>query len=916
MGAVAGVLSTWPSSFASTMARVECRNIGQGGNQLLAAVPQGTQAFWAGSIMAEVASVASGPIYMIAQLFRIIFNPLIAYPLSAISCAVKERFYQSSLPIKVAQQTKFYARGEEVQEPSIGTISLNVQGDLRHFLLTPNNDITWMVENSIEIEEGGEIVRYYFERLDDGEPMSADCREIQIDGEPVRVHLRWKCQLLNYVKTEAGGRTRYFQLTHEVNEPRRPTFEYSDPERPYIRRYFQIGEEIAQETPDCIRLELKEQTFHYQTGRELSEFQEGCRTFEVDGQTKYFRSAKFGRESHGISGWGNRVCETIGLPQMFPTRLGGKAVQVLEWVNENMSNVIRAAIIVSGVALLYFGHVAMAVGALAAVTYEYLDHDLGVVPSKVSLFMEKWMPMISMVGLLIVGSLTSKIMASTSLLFMIPSVNLWAHQFFSKTARASLLSLKEPLANWFFRGEERNRFDEFAERLERHPVLGDCDAPLEQRHNMSVEQLEEILSANVEDREQPLKDFELNPAHLTKNQDPILQLEQNNNFSTLLDLWDGVGERWLQENSFNRLLSRAIDDKRFILFVKERFPEASRFFYEDNLRLGHEENRAARINAQRTHREQFIDWISELAREQGVAKEAFLAQWIRLQLGHYVHKLSGDRPIEGERRLLCEAAENTSKIIPFLTREAASAVEIEDALLKLALEGGDYCALGMRRAATEVLDGFIEPLKQEAMEALGPQKAYECEVMSNLQKARLAIIQATYSDIMSMMSDRESLRDTAQDVHLYEMVTKAIRRSFYPMSSDDLRDFSLTGLVFSETMFLPGLAELFHIYKVRRIPAVMMDAARDRIDITRNRTLDYLRTWVQENEAIGEEKKQELLNGPLSNSMENLIEAENHIKWGILFLNIMGVLKKKTQEQAARHPAPPRAAVGNQPVAV
>ena len=62
----------------------------------------------------------------------------------------------------------------------------------------------------------------------------------------------------------------------------------------------------------------------------------------------------------------------------------------------------------------------MAIGAFAAVAYEWLDHDLGIIPQKVSLFMEKWMPALSMVGLLLVGSFMSQAMAGISLLFMIP----------------------------------------------------------------------------------------------------------------------------------------------------------------------------------------------------------------------------------------------------------------------------------------------------------------------------------------------------------------------------------------------------------------------------------------------------------------------------------------------------------------
>ena len=60
--------------------------------------------------------------------------------------------------------------------------------------------------------------------------------------------------------------------------------------------------------------------------------------------------------------------------------------------------------------------------------------------------------------------------------------------------------------------------------------------------------------------------------------------------------------------------------------------------------------------------------VPTLAQEKGYAnREQYVAAWARQQLDHYVNKLSGKRPLEGERRFLQEAIQHTAQIIPFLS---------------------------------------------------------------------------------------------------------------------------------------------------------------------------------------------------------------------------------------------------------
>lgn len=880
---ISGFINTWSPSFYATENRIALRNVRQGGNDILAAIPLGCQAMWAGSVMAEVAQIASGPIHAIAQVFRIAFNPLISFPLSILSCAVKERFYESSVPATLPQQTKYFGRGAEVENPVRGTVSLVVDGQLRHFILA--DDITWVIEDSVVVEENGEMKRFRYHRLRNGEIHDDKCREIEIRGERVWVRLAWELSgsYLNYVELTVEGTTSYFRLGNEVAEPVQGTVEVRGVG--WRSHYFLIGPEIQNEQPNCIRFSIDEKTLHYETGREIDGPTENSRSFVINGTLRHFASAKFVSEpSRGLSGLINEIPK---MPFPIPTRLSRFTIQSLEFVNQHMSNIVRVAMIAAGAVLAFFGHVSMALGTLLAVSYEYLDHDLGIIPRQVSLFMEKWMPAISMVGLLIVGSGATQIMAGATLLMMIPAVNLWVHQKTGKAVRVVLLQIKEQVVKWFLRGNAPHHVEQFVKNIETFPLLEECDAPLVERRDLSEREIQGILAADDEA-------YEINPAHLTKDFEPAIQLPENRNFSELTRLWDGIGARWAEAGSYNRLLKKVGDDKRFILFLKERFPEAKRFFYQENWRLSREDQVREYALLQEAHLNQIDEWIQTLAQEKRVSKQQFMADWVREQLQFFVDKLSGNRPIEGEQRLLRDAIENTARIIPFLTKPEILQVVVEDELVKLAIEGGDYCSLAMRRASGEVLEGFVEPLQNADPEAqvVDPQKAFEDEVRRTLQKGRLHAIQNVYQDVVSGLLANEESQDTGADVHLHEAVTHALKRGNYPMNEEEMGEFTISELLLRETFLLPLEARLMELYR-ERIPDAMDVLGIDRRNLQRNRVLEYLRAWVGGNNSLDAEAKERLLTGPLLNGRDQIIDADNYRKWNRLMLTILGVLREK-----------------------
>jgi hypothetical protein len=849
------------------------------------------QATWAGFFMADVARVVTGPLSLIAQIFRIIFHPIISFPLSIVSSTVKSGLYESSVSTTLQKQTRYFARGKEMPADVRGSVSLEVDGKMRHFML--GNDVTYMIKNSVLEEVDGKTKRYFFYPLGNNEMWDAEkCREIDRNGKKTKVKLSFEIED-NYVQQSVQGETRYYKLGNEVTEPVCGTVAIID-SKTFLPKCYLVGKELQKETPDCIKIEAKEFTLHYDTGKEIDAPTDTSWSFSIDGTMRHFASAKYNPdgESLGLSGVLNKIPR---LPFHIPTRLSRFSIRALHFINDNLSDIIRVALVSMSVALVYFGSMAMAAGAIIAVSYEYLNHDLGIIPKKVALFMEQWMPTISMVGLLIVGSVTTQITAAITLLLTVPSVQLWVHQHLSNQIRNVMISFKNAMINWYTKKEpsRSERMKEEGKELDAFPRLAECDAPLVQRNEMTLPEIEAILNAEEDT-------FEINPAHLTKDFRPPLNLPANRNFSELVRLWDTLEKKWLEPRVSERLCKKLIDDKRFIQFMQKRFPEAKIFHYEKNWRFDDAENRKKEKEARENHSLAFREWIGTLAKESGNTPEAYIARWVRQQLQHYVGKLTGERPIEGEHRFLDEAIQNTAKLLPFLLDPKVKTIYLEDTLVKLAIEAGDYCALGSWRASREALESFTStlPMVDAKGNPLSLQAAFAGDVYLTLQKARLRGVDAGYQMFVSGLQKKEELRDVAEDIHTYTAVTRAIKRGFYPLEANDMREFGLSELLIKETGGLIAQVVLMKQYKTQ-IPDMMRELGKDPFDMKKNHVLTYLRTWVQENQVLSSEDKKKLLDGALAETDDNLANLNNdYEKWNRLLLTILGVLRQKQTAKA------------------
>src|SRR5262249_47998913 len=116
---------------------------------------------------------------------------------------------------------------------------------------------------------------------------------------------------------------------------------------------------------------------------------------------------------------------------------------------------------------------------------------------------------------------------------------------------------------------------------------------------------------------------------------------------------------------------------------------------------------------------------------------------------------------------LDDAIANCGKILAYVQKldPVKDRIEIEDILLKLACEGGEYCARGVKRASSELMSHIVN---KSAKFNLDPDKVYEMQLHQALLDQRSQLVQQQYNKIaqyaLSLYPDA-----IKNDVHLFDV---------------------------------------------------------------------------------------------------------------------------------------------------
>lgn len=502
------------------------------------------------------------------------------------------------------------------------------------------------------------------------------------------------------------------------------------------------------------------------------------------------------------------------LPIKIPTQLSPTTVRKINYLAEHLGDMVRVAMIVGALVLITLGSIYYAAGLLTPLIYDVALKN-GLVSHRVNLWVETYMPPIADVGLTLGGTIFNRL---TGFYKLTTTISLRLNM---------LIQFKvDAYVRKYFQIEE--------------PTLEELyETPIQVNKNLSFKEMNAIIKSRDDD-------YEINPYHCVKWAVEPSELPQNGNFDLFLNHFDSID--WTKKYSL--ILGKLKDDDRFLDYLYNELPEVNdavlkvsdedfwglRRLFSETTELDDVKTPAGTADdaiilvpdkvkkqlekvAKQTGKsiddlikkykdqqkeENIKNGISKsveekvglLAKKKGLAPNVFLAQWLREQMSTLVGCLSGRIPVTGHQSDMEETKTYCRCILPYLTdRKTTNTVDFEDILLKLSVEGGDYCALGSKRAANELMDNVIlDWIKIKFKD--DPIQLYEYSLRYELQRERFKTVDTIYSLMKQNFKEIDS--KLLSDQHFFETHRHTLSYGFVPLTDTQLKGKGLMDLVFWE----------------------------------------------------------------------------------------------------------------------
>lgn len=509
----------------------------------------------------------------------------------------------------------------------------------------------------------------------------------------------------------------------------------------------------------------------------------------------------------------------------IPETLHRKTVTVLSFFAEHNGNIFRVTMVAASVGLIALGNVVYGGAVLTAIAYEAID-SMGFVPRRISLFMEIYMPIVSNVGLLVGGTVFIRVFAAINLsTYLYPPFVNHLHERIDAMVRP------------YFKLQGAS--------------LKELNAPVVQKRKMTFDEINQILDANQ-------SEFKVNPAHYGHLLMDMDKLPRDHDFEKFLTLFDAID--W--ESKYDPLiLGKLKDDDRFIDLLLNENPGKTK----DDIRSDVE------------------SYIEPLAEKEQISNDRFAANWLREQMVSFVAKLQGKKRARGLQQDLDEAIQDSAILLPYIA-SLQDANEQEDALLKLAVEGGDYCARGIKRTTNELIRGIIQAgIQQEddpedTSKNLDPTRLYEMQILQSLQNCRHDIVQSIYRAILQQYKVPNAI---GRDTHNFDRFRTQISFGFYPLTKHERKRMGLSEL-FGWECFHEVRANMYSAYRVQ-LDQVVADMGN--VHFT-----DYLQRILNENDQLTQAQRDELIDKFVEMNDGNWGYVETLVKFHTLMFVRLGVL--------------------------
>jgi hypothetical protein len=554
-----------------------------------------------------------------------------------------------------------------------------------------------------------------------------------------------------------------------------------------------------------------------------------------------FAAVKQGHYEDGVKAL-NAVTRN-SLPRLadrLPEKLSERTTALFGYLAEHSGDIATSAMILGTAALPILGNVYFAGAMLTPITYQAIDSRHWV-PRRISLFMENYMPTVASAATLVGGGPIMQVISALHLSSFSPTFNKFLHSKLDTLAK-NVFHLTGP-------------------------SLQEIDAPLVVNKELSFDIINNILNC---DDSSP---FTINPAHCSKWACDLKKLATNNEFSKYLELFEKID--W--SSKYSSLKTAFRDDDRFLDFLEITFPGKTDFY------------------------ENFDSYVTELAINSSLnTKEVYLANQLKNQMIQLIKVLKGESRATGSQRDTEEAIENCSQILAHLLQKnwdvPIEKIELEDTILKLAVEGGEYCARGVKRTSREIVNGILYgPQGQD------PVESYEIQLRQSLEMGRMKIMTCLYQDFIGVVvkgikygagSGRQigQVTDphavaTAQDVHTFDFYRLAFALGFVPLteyerSSIGINDLNLWGNPMYG--FREFRLQMYHTYQ-RRLHDLINELGGINF-------FNYIHSVIKTNLKLSEEQKTDLIEKLTERNSDAWTVEETENRFHRLALVMLGVL--------------------------
>lgn len=517
------------------------------------------------------------------------------------------------------------------------------------------------------------------------------------------------------------------------------------------------------------------------------------------------------------------------LPGKLPLKLNQPIVKISSVIATQLGNINRISLVAAAVTLIFLKEFFCGGAILFALGYQVLD-SLGFVPRKISLFIENYMPAISIFGVMAGGTLVSRtICALVVPTVLFPSWNRFLHQ----------------------------KIDLFFHRFfgAKGPTLKEIEAPLVERKGLKFSEILSIL--NQEDIA-----FRINPAHCSKSVSDLLDYPEDSNFSKLENLFSTID--WEAKASI--IIAKFKDDDRFIDFLMQEFPGVPETQIKENVE----------------------DFLDQVAAKKGLSPEQFVVEKLHKQMRELTNLLNGLGRVRGLQQDFDDAIKNCKKILPYLLslNPLLDDVELEDALLKLAIEGGGYCARGIKRVSSELLINVIlrgMPCLKPSL--YDPVKNYELKLKGVLQEFRYQITELVYDEITNRFMMPSALKRDVQQFDIYRLL---LVLGFYPLTQSEKEQIGIIHLAVWE--FYANIRErMYALYKQS------LDTAISQLGFIHFGT--YLRQIINANPELTASEKDHILEMLTERNNDKWTIEETHHRFTRLIMVMLGVLKEASNRE-------------------